>query len=562
MLRCVCREICEQLVGAVVSRVDQPGRLEIHLELRKPDWKGRLAICAAPNMQGIYFAASRQSGEPGNFCMLLRKYLEGARLSGARQWGFSRRLTIEFATPAHVSHLTPAVQLQVDMFGTKGNIMLLDAGGSVLGTVGPVLELLPKCSPAEASAELLLSWASEISGQVPLCKLLVQKVEGLNSLLARELVLRAGLVPDVECCRIDSRSAEALAGALAALVEQVDSGKCTAVVYQLHQDVVDYHCTTISEYNGLTALTFSSCLEAAGYFWEAKRRKLELEETRRNLEAVVARAIERLERKAALQLEEASRGKDAERYRIMGELLISYAHLVPPHSTSVELPNYYDPNGGSMVIALDPSLSPAGNAQVYFRKYRKAVASQKQAGEQLARTREELQYLEQVRQALAMAGNSEEELLLIEEELRSQGYLPLQKSQRRKSVKSSGPRRFVTSEGLEVLVGRNNVENDMITFKVANDNDIWLHAKDCPGAHVILRKPSDGREWPPGVSLEEAARIAAYFSKARNSGKAAVDWTLVKHVRKTRGARPGMVLYDHHQTIIVEPGCPDGRELR
>ncbi|MGB9866754.1 MAG: Rqc2 family fibronectin-binding protein [Bacillota bacterium] len=556
LLRCVCRDIRERLTGAVVARVDQPSSLELHLELYRPDNKSRLVVCAAPNMQGVYLASSRRSGEPTNFCMLLRKYLEGSRLSGARQMGFSRRLLLDFATPSHVCHLTPAASLRVDMFGSRGGLVLLDAEGSVLGSTGANLEPVAKLSPQDVTASLLLSWASEMP-EVPWSKLLVQKVEGLSSLLARELVLMAGMRPEAPC-GTTLTEAETLARCMVSIVEAVDSGKGTPVVYQAQGEVVAYHCVALSQFSGLEARSFPSCLDAASYYWEAKRRRLALEERRRRLGSVISKAIQRLERKAALQMEEASRGADAERLRVMGELLISYAHLVPAHSKTVELPNYYDPSGERVSIQLDPSLSATANAQLYFKRYRKALASQEQASEQLAKTREELAYLEQVKQALAMAGHSEEELLPIEEELRAQGYLAHPKGAPGKGHKVAGPRKFVTSEGLEVLVGRNNIQNDMITFKMANEEDVWLHAKDCPGAHVVLRKAPGWKEWPPAASLEEAARIAAFFSKARNSGRAAVDWTFVRHVRKARGARPGMVLYDHHHTIIVEPGCPDG----
>lgn len=545
----------------MVARVDQPGRAEIELELWRRDWRGCLLVSVAPNVQAIYFGKGHRSGRvPEGFCMLLRKYLEGSRIISVNQNGFEREMQIVFTMPPHVAHITRKASLVVSFLGSRGNINLIDEGGSTIGSLSRAVLAPPeKLPPTSVGVSDITSWSRESRPDTPVRKLLVKNIEGIGNLIAGEIVVRAGMDPEMKAADVDDTVAAKLCSALAEILEYSLPGKCRPVVFSFKGSPVDFHCLDLAEYAGMERISFNSCLEAAAFFWTRKREQFAFEELRRKLETAITRSIKRAERKANLQAEEADRGREAERYRIMGELLITYCHLIPPHSKSARLPNHYDPNGGEIDIPLDPSLSPIDNAQAYFKKYRKAISSQKLAGEQLAKTREELAYLSQVEQAVLMASDSEE-LGLLEEELISQGYIPSRKEKSATKTKQAGPRVFWTSEGLQVLVGRSNVQNDMITFRMARDDDIWLHAKGSPGAHVILRKSEHPGDWPPKASLEEAASIAAFYSKARGSAKAPVDWTMVCHVRKPSGARPGMVIYDHQRTIMVTPKCPESTE--
>ena len=268
----------------------------------------------------------------------------------------------------------------------------------------------------------------------------------------------------------------------------------------------------------------------------------------RVIEAHQGRVAKKLRvQKAALQQAEA-----ADSHRVLGELLTANLYRVDKGMKAITVPNFYDPNQTEITIPLNPRLTPSGNAQAYFRRYNKAKKTKVAGLYQYNRTLDEQRYLDQVQASLELAVDLSD-IMEIRSELIEQGYMRTRREpeQKRPTFSRPQPLRFTSQDGLEILVGRNNRQNDFVTFKLGRSEDMWLHVKDIPGSHVIIKAQGGSI---PAQTLEEAALLAAYYSKARTGQNVSVDYTLRKHVRKPRGAKPGMVIYDHHNTLFVTPG--------
>lgn len=261
--------------------------------------------------------------------------------------------------------------------------------------------------------------------------------------------------------------------------------------------------------------------------------------------------IERCEKKIQIHISTLEKNSNPEIYRLYGELITANIHNLSKGMEKCSLLNYYEPEQTYVEIKLDENRTPQENAQWYFKKYTKAKISRSFATEQLKLAKTELEYLENVLYSIENA-NSANIIEQIREELRTQGYIHKTNS-RRKSAAESLPLKFISSEGYPIWVGRNNMQNDELTLKRAKTTDMWLHTKNIPGSHVIARIP----EPIPDASLLEAARLAAWFSKARNTTRVEVDYTRIKYVRKPTGAKPGMVIYTNYNTVIVDPEKPE-----
>ena len=289
-------------------------------------------------------------------------------------------------------------------------------------------------------------------------------------------------------------------------------------------------------------------LSAAQEAYFRTRDKAErLHQKAASLNRVLKNNIERCEKKLGLQMNALSDSERMEEYRVKGELLSASLYRVEKGAKAVSLPNYYDPDGGELLIELDPKLSPAANAQRYFKLYQKARSARRLAAEQKERTEEELNYLEGQLENLGKC-TEEAELFEIRSELEHEGYVkPSRSRSQMKSLAPSRPLKLFASDGTVILVGKNNLQNDKLTAS-AQPNEVWLHAKDMPGSHVIIvgENPSD-------KTIGEAASLAAYYSRGRSSSRVPVDYTLRKYVKKPGGARPGFVIYTHQKTLSVQP---------
>ncbi len=598
MLRAALAEMAATARGGRVDRIYQPEPLVVTLRVRvrgaspaaeagadaagSADARGEVTILISchPRFARAHLTFRPRENPPSTppFCMLLRKHLEGGRIADLIQEGLERVLRL--GVDAWDEEGRPCRRwLVAELMGKHSNLILLAEDGSIVDALKRVpaavnrhREVLPGRiyvpPPPQAKLPLSALTAPEAGGLAALASLaargegepawrrLVATVEGLGPVNAREVLARAALDPEAPLPGRDAEL-ERLARELAALASQVEQGR--------------FRPTRVRD--AFSALPLTASLEGAVAY--ASAGKLlddvygELEaaerfrEERHRLAQCVATHLARARARLHAQEEERREAAGADEYRIAGELLMAQMHLVRPGQTEVRVVDYYDPDQRERVIALDPRLAPAANAQQYFKRYQKAKRALALVEEKVARTAAEIAYLESVENGLYQAVTPED-LADIRAELEEAGYLARPADERRrKGTKPSAPGHaaprarplaFTSSDGYTILVGKNNRQNDHLTGRLAAPGDLWLHAKDIPGAHVIVRL--EGKAAPgtiPPRTLEEAATLAAYFSKARLSSKVPVDYTWRRNVRKPRGARPGMVVYTEHRTVYVTP---------
>ncbi|NLG25479.1 MAG: fibronectin/fibrinogen-binding protein [Clostridiales bacterium] len=560
MLGFIARELHQKLAGGRVDKVTQPEPDELSIFVRSLGENCQLLLTANPNSARAHLTTGRKGNplEPPALCMLMRKHLVGGRLQAVRQVDGDRILDVDFEC---IDELGDRVVRTVtcEFMGRHSNLILrvgnriVDSARHVTGDISRVREVLPglryERPPAHGKVPFDAADAAAIEAALaqrsgPLDKALAQSISGLSAHTARELALRAAGHDDA---RLDSADLPELSRRLAALLAELPSLLAPCVVYDGEGapiDVLPFPYRTRAGYEPRPCATLS---EALDLFYRSRDQAERIKQKSSTLNRLIRTNIERCEKKLALQAEALEGSARMEEYRVKGELLTAGLPEVPRGATSIALPNYYDADCAPLAIELDPKLSPSANAQKYFKRYQKARSAQKLAAEQIERTREELEYLEGQLDNLEKC-TEEAELFEVRAELERLGYLRQTLTRRQaKSLPPSRPLRFTSSEGFDILVGKNNLQNDRLTAD-AQPDEWWLHAKDMPGSHVIVVGAKAGEE-----TLMQAASLAAYYSKGRSSGRVPIDYTRRKHVRKPSGAKPGFVIYTHQRTIYAQP---------
>ncbi len=559
-------EELQDLTGARVQRVIQPRREEIILSLYHAGKECGLLLSAHPHRARVHLTLRRYPlpEQPPPFCMLLRKYLTGARILSITQPRLERVLALHFE--AHEG--MPAVKLIAEIMGRRSNIVLVSEAGTILGALKiataeqnprrAVLPGLPYLEPPpqskldpQADAEALAAAVLPLlaKGNRPE-EALLKSVRAVSPLLARELIHRSGWdesAPRGSIGRLSSEMIKIFGGGGAREACLFPDLKLYAPYRPVH--LQDRRLQLFPQMNAL--------LER---FYE----QLEEDEERRILQGQLCSRVNRRSSRLLQKLEETEkqlrRADEADHYRVYGETLLTYGATVNRGSAEATLPHLYRPEE-TIDIPLDPSLDALGNARHYFRIYRKISNSRKHLQKQIRKLRQELAYCEELLYATEQGrGASLEE---IRDELVEAGYMkaPCRKSASRKkrSREKPQPLSYLASSGNMILVGRNNRQNDYLTFKAAGRRDTWLHAQRLPGSHVIIKEAGAG---PPADSdLLEAALLAAYYSRGRDLPAVAVDYTEVRHVKRAPGGRPGFVLYEPFKTIIVNPQEEELRRL-
>ncbi len=554
VLAAVAREVAA-LVGSRVARVVQPDSEEMAIDLRGPSGARTVMCSIHPQWARVHLTSKAAATAPSGFAQMLRSRLESARLAAVRHTPFERILTLTFDT------VDGRGDLVAEIMGRRSNLILVqdDTIAGCLKAVprskSAVREVLPgrpyvlpprdRPSPVELTEELLKDTLSS-SGD-PLARRLVASVLGLGPGLAIELSVRAQLDPDGPA-RDQAGAAARLWTALRELVGVVEAGAFTPVVYYRGDDPVGFApfpYTHLADLRAVRAASMSAAVETVLGSHGAVGR---LDEPRASLLAAVRGAMARVERTEAdvrQAVEEAARTGTLRQH---GELLLAYASQIPAGASEVTLPGF---DGAPVTIALDPALSAIDNAQRLFKRYGRVRSALPALDARLKTAAAERAYLESAATMIGQATTTDD-LFDLRRELAEEGYLRRRKVPSRPSA-TAGPRRFTLAGGLLVLVGRTNRENDVLTFKVASPDDLWLHARGVPGAHVILRT---GKRRPGEDALRQAAAIAAYFSSARESASADVDISERKFVRKPKGAKPGLVTYSRERTVRVRPELP------
>ena len=569
-LRHIKKEIEEKALGARVNQIYQPNRDELVLVLRTYDGTKKLLLSSRANSPRVNFCAEtpENPAQPPMFCMLLRKRLGGGKLTGVRQLGCDRVLFLDFECVNELGDLE-GLSVVCEIMGMHSNLIVINRDKGVIIdalkradlTVSSRRPMLPnlkyelperqnKLNILEHTPDEIASAAKALPAEMPLSKALMQVVEGISPIVARELEYR---VCEGATNRLEGALPEKLLAVLADFKRTAEECRQTpCIVYREDGRPMDFSFFPIKQYGGYAVVkeTEGFCATVEEFYGE-RDAKERMRVKSHSLQKLLTTATERIARKLSKQQAELKQCGDREQLRVYGDLLHANLYRIPRGAEFAEVENFYDENGGTVHIKLNPAISPAANAQKYYKDYQKAKTAETVLGEQIKKGEAELDYLESVLDTVNRA-ETVRELAQIREELTEQGYLRRPKGKAPKLEKSA-PKSFQTSDGFTVMVGRNNRQNDQLTLKTAAKTDLWLHTKDIHGSHVILR--CDGKA-PSETAIMEAARLAAYHSKAKESTNVPVDYTLVKNVSKPAGAKPGMVIYVKNKTVYVDPALP------
>lgn len=541
------RELKDQLVTGRISKIHQPYENEVVLVIRAQGKNRRLLLSAHPSYARIQLTeiAYTNPDNPPNFVMMLRKHLEGAILEDIHQVENDRVVHFTFSKRDELGDLQNIV-LIVELMGRHSTIVLLNKQtGKILDAIKHIghsqntyRSILPgseyieppkqeQLNPFHATKEQvfnLLSTAENLDGRY-----LQQRFQGLGRDTADELAYRLSERPN-EKMVVWTTFWESVQTALAPTLGVKNKKEFFApLAFKTFEES--------TAYDSLSAL-----LDA---FYGEKAEKDRVKQLGNDLIRKVENEIKRNQTKLAKREKTLRDSENAEEFRRDGELLTTFMAQVPRGAESIELQNYYEDNA-PITIKLNPALTPNQNAQKYFQKYQKLKNAVKLIYDQIAEAKDEIAYLESVLAQLEIAGPMDIEV--IKEELIASGYLKKKRSKKNRKQAPSKPERFVASDGTEIFVGKNNLQNDQLTLKQARKSDIWLHAKNIPGSHVIVKNDTPSEE-----TLLEAAELAAYFSKFRQSAQVPVDYVAVKHVHKPNGAKPGFVIYENQKTLYVTP---------
>lgn len=565
----VIKELNHELTGQRIEKVYQPEGDELVLVVRRKKGSVRLLVSAHSRWARMHMTRDRKENppRPSSFCMLLRKHLEGGRILKFKQIGCDRIVHI------HIEALNELLEWQekvlaCEFTGKNSNLVLIDPYTNLIidgikkyghelssyREVQPgVSYILPpsqnKLNPTEVDYSTFCQALWENHSQLAVSYAIFLTLSGFSPHTCKELCLISGINPDMPAGECGDYELSRIYKKFRGFMEET-LPLCPTVIMN-NQGVMDFFPFTPYAEGSTVFKTFPTLNEAMDYFYSSQMAQVRLESVRTNLLRQLKTHLDKAYKKLYFQEGDLVQAKKGEVYRQWGELLTAYAFQVKKGETRVSLPNF--DGQGYTEIELLPYLSPVENAQRYFKRYTKSRKSSKHLEYLMASNRQDIEYLESVAQS-AIKAETLEEIKEITDELEEEGYIK-HKKMRKKTALKSKPRCFRSSDGIAIIVGKNNRQNDQLTLKQANKEALWFHVQGFAGTHVILDIPSEMKDinQVPDSSIEEAALLAAYYSKGRESEKIPVDYTFCSNVRKPRGARPGMVVYDNYWTIYVNP---------
>jgi predicted ribosome quality control (RQC) complex YloA/Tae2 family protein len=566
--KCIISELKKELIGGRIEKVFQPQHDEIILNVHSLSGSKKLLLCANASNPRIHFINSGRAnpGKPPMFCMLLRKHLNFGVFKDFMFHDYERMVDIHIETLNEMGD-TVQKRLIIEIMGRYSNIILVNENNVIIdcikhvdNEISRVREIMPgrpyllppsqdKASPEAIDAFQLLSSLKDSRMRIEKC--LLERIKGFSPYLCKMICYSAGIEDNPPAQNLTDSEITSLGKELSHITDTLKDNRFKP--YLLFMDgVSDYHCIPFKDHMRLEY--FNSISDALDQYYYVKGVSSGLAQRKAAILKKLNAALKKCERKLFLQQSDIEASSNMDELKLFGELITANIHNIPERAKSVKLLDYYSENERYVVIPIDENLTPQKNAQNYFKKYNKAKSTYMHASENLKITLEEISYLETL---IYHAENCEsmEELDEMMGELVSSGYIY---KDRRKSGNKKGssensesalPLHYVSSDGVDIYVGRNNRQNDLLTLKHAAKEDLWLHAQKIPGSHVIIH----GKGKIPDRTIMEAAEIAAFHSKYSQSANVPVDITKVKNVRKPKGFKPGLVLYDDFRTVYVTP---------
>lgn len=573
----VVKELKESLTGGRIYKIAQPENDELLLTIKTSDGgQKRLLISAGASLPLIYLTENNKPSPmtaPG-FCMLLRKHLQNGRITDITQPGLERIIHI------HVEHLNEMGDLckkalVIEIMGKHSNIifindenMIIDSIKHISGMVSSVREVLPgrpyfipltqdKENPLSVSEE---SFCVTITAKaMPAFKAIYSSYTGLSPVIAHEICTRADIDGDTSTAAFKEtadgeKMLHKLYVSFTGIMEKVKSGCFNPSIIYENGAPIEFAAIPLISYSGSETKEFSSVSALLEQYYAQKNQVSRIRQKSVDLRRIVQTALERNIKKYDLQLRQMKDTEKKDKYKVYGELLNTYGYHVAPGSKSMEALNYY--TNEMITIPLDPLLSASENAKKYFDKYGKLKRTYEALSTLTLEVKAEIDHLESIQTALDIA-LQEEDLIQIKEELIESGYIR-RKGGSKKIKITSRPFHYISGDGYHIYVGKNNFQNDELTFKFASGNDWWFHAKGIPGSHVVVKTNGDEL---PDATFEDAARLAAHYSKGKEQDKVEIDYTEKKNVKKPGGSKPGFVVYYTNYSMMIDTDISNIQQL-
>ena len=560
----IVTELNQTITGGKINKIAQPENDELIITIKNQRKQYRLFLSASASLPLIYLTETNKPSPltAPNFCMLLRKHIGSGKIIAIEQPGMERiiRFTIE-----HLNELGDLCTkyLIVEIMGKHSNIIfcneedqIIDSIKHVSAHMSSVREVLPgrpyfipetqsKLNPFVLTEEIFQE--KIFPRPVNVAKAIYTSITGISPLMAEEVCYRAGIDGGIPTDGLEDVERVHLAHTFLRMVDDIRDGHFEPNIIYKGKEPVEFACFPLSQYQDYRAVSYPSIFPVLETYYAEKNIVTKMRQKTVDLRKIVQTALERNVKKYQLQQKQLKDTEKKEKYRVWGELLNTYGYEVELGAKSMEALNYY--TNEMIQIPLDETMTPQENAKKYFDKYSKLKRTKEALDTLLQETGDEIKHLESIAASLDIA-SSEEDLVQIKEEMMEYGYVKRKNTGGKKVKVTSRPYHYISSDGYDIYVGKNNFQNDELSFKFASGNDWWFHAKGQPGSHVIVKSKN---EELPDRTFEEAGKLAAYYSRGRQAPKVEIDYTQKKNLRKPTGGKPGFVVYYTNYSLLIEP---------
>ncbi len=572
-IRALRNELADKLTGGRIAKIVQPEADELLLTIKTEQANERLLISAGATLPFVYLTDENKQAPmtaPG-FCMLLRKHISGGRLVNITQPGLERIISFEIEHLDEMGDLCKKI-LTVELMGKHSNIIFMTPEGRIIDSIKHVSAALSSVREVLPGREYFIPKAddkidlhnyilcnqegndvSHLCKPSPLSKTLISTFTGFSPSMAENVCQRSGLDSDRAGNTYDATELCKLYDSLKAVDEQIEANDFhPAIITDENGDPAEFEVIRLAQFDDMAREDMPSVSAMLISYYRRREAYTRIRQKGADLRRIVTTALERNVRKLDLQQKQLKDTEKMDKFRVYGELLQTYGYTAEEGADRITCDNYY--TNEPITIPLDPTMSAMANSVRYFDRYNKLKRTKEAVTDLITETKSDIEHLESIVACLDIA-EDEEDLAQIKQELTDCGYIKKHAASKMRSRKKSEPFCFVSSDGFKIYVGKNNYQNDEITFKLANSGDWWFHAKKMPGSHVIVR--CEGKELPDAV-FEEAASLAAYYSAGRSMGKVEIDYVKRKEIKKPAGAKPGFVVYYTNYSMVANAVIPDG----
>lgn len=567
----IVSELNQKLIGGRIDKIYQPLSDEILFTVRSIGQNYKVLVSANSSHPRIHMTQIQKENpmSPPIFCMVMRKYIAGGKITKIYQPNFERIIILEVESMNELGDIT-AKKLILEIMGKHSNFIVTDENNKILDAIkrvshdkSSVREVLPGKDycfpPSQQKQNPLFITKQQIEEQLQkqsgakVQEVLYKSYTGISPIFASEICFRAGIDSSYFCEQLTEQNRQNIFTAFYNVLEQIKKQQfCYTIYYDSNnQNLLDFSVLDMKQFQSFSKQQYESISTLLEQYYAEKDNLYHVRQKSHDMRRILISNIERCTKKKEIQKKTEREVAPKDTWKIKGELLTANIHSIPKGITTFRTVNFYDAELKEIDIAIDPTKTPAENAQKYFKKYNKAKRTLAALEIQKKQNDDELAYLESILNCLETA-KEEADLDEIRMELAEQGYMKRKTAKKNKSQKpkKAKPLHFISSDGFHIYVGKSNTQNDELTLRFAEGNDIWLHTKEIPGSHVIIKTNGSTIS---DQTLLEAANLSAYFSKSQKSSQVPVDYTFKKYVKKPNGAKPGMVIYEKNKTIYITP---------